>query len=275
MTEQNKPQFIIQQVSNVGTGHPYVARLMFQTIELLKWTNLSQEEKDAVGTLYKSLKDRLVKCEAILKELIKRFDDQVKNNPLSISGSGIVSAPYLIDLEREAENFLYEAKNYLRDLTKVLNAFHGSDFNKASDWYDPRGKGQGKVSRWLIDKFGKYDQERLLSADDQVWIGELIRKRNAVEHPGERSGTLYVNNFYLLSSGKYAPPTWHRDDNDPTQILQDIENYCHNLFTFAEELLVFGCVSKRMNDMPVAIGEVPEDKRKPENPRRFVVVRKT
>ena len=40
--------FIITKISNHGVSHPFVARLSVQTSELIKWADLSKEDKQAL-----------------------------------------------------------------------------------------------------------------------------------------------------------------------------------------------------------------------------------
>jgi hypothetical protein len=47
--------------------------------------------------------------------------------------------PHIIDLKGTAENFLYEAKNYLRDLLELLRIAYGCKLKNASDFAKDEG----------------------------------------------------------------------------------------------------------------------------------------
>jgi hypothetical protein len=70
----------------------------------------------------------------------------------------------------------------------------------------------------------------------------LINSRNAVEHPGGRSGTLMIENFKITPVG-LTPPTWTRVGNEPrpsTFVFHDLDVFQHNMLTFAEDILLCG-----------------------------------
>lgn len=272
--EKKGPQFLIQRVSDYGTGHPYVARLMYQTMELLKWTTLPEKRKNEVAELYVGLQNRLFKCAEVLGRLKDKFKAALEDAGKEDPNERVRRVPFLTGLDAEAETFLYEVKNYLRDLAKVFNLFYGTSFQQASDWFDPKGSVLGKIQEWTRNKFGADDGFVKALMEDSAWIKELVRKRNAAEHPGGHSGVLVIKNFQLSGEGKFIPPIWFREGEQPTQVLKDLEAYCHNLFTLAEELLVIGCIDKNLNNELVTISEIPESHRREENPQRFTVIMK-
>ncbi|MGH7924513.1 MAG: hypothetical protein ACREQH_07985, partial [Candidatus Binatus sp.] len=102
---------------------------------------------------------------------------------------------------------------------------------------------------------------------EQDWVGELIRKRNAAEHPGERSGTLKIENFKVTKEGYLIPPTWRRDESPATDVFQDLETYLDNLLTLAEEVLVW-CIFHR-TESDIQVFEIPEKDRNPTCPIRL------
>lgn len=97
--------------------------------------------------------------------------------------------------------------------------------------------------------------------------------RNAVEHPGERSGILYIHNFELHKIPKkeeivITEPSWHIDDGKRTSILKDMDAFLKNLLEFTEDLLVI-CIKKTDPPFPIVIEEIPEADRDPTCPIRF------
>jgi hypothetical protein len=217
-----------QHVSIYGTSHPVVARLIMQCRELLPWAGLPNEKQRVVHNIHYQLKNRLLKCHEGYDRLVA-----AKKKTLQIPQLD----PYLIGLENEAQTFLYDSKNYFRDLLGIINVFFGTDFDKASDLYDASAKGDGKLTRWASRKFGTRDPFAVMLRAQQGWIGELIRKRNAVEHIGGKSGTLTIANFTQRPDGRFTPPSWHRDNLSPTDLLADIQAAIDDMLTLAEDIL--------------------------------------
>ncbi len=258
---------IIQKVSDHGTGEPGVARLTLQMHELIEWVALDKEKRDEVLEICYDLKDRLMNCQDIfdnLKQSLSKSEEDCKKEPQGKA----VRVPYVIDLETNAENFLYQAKNFLRDLTLILNIFYGTDFKEASEFFDASGKADGKIVKWALEKFGKQDFVAQNLQQDQTWIGKMIKKRNAVEHPGGYNGTLHIENC-KFENGKLILPAWFRDQSDASFVLEDMEVVLHNLLTMGEELIIFGCFEKKLRTSMVGFQEIPEEKRRPECPIRF------
>ena len=126
------------------------------------------------------------------------------------------------------------------------------------------------IVKWASEKFGEDDPFTRMLVTEHEWIEEVIRRRNAVEHPGGHSGTLYIQNFTRLEDGRYVTPTWNRDDGEPKGLYPDIEVILDNLLTLAEELLV-SCNVHRSKHKIIQYAEIPEDKRNPECPKRLIV----
>jgi hypothetical protein len=249
-----------QQVSNYGTSHPVVARLLMQSRELLPWAGLPNDIQNIVYGIHYELKNRLLKCHEGYARLVAAKKRMLQTPQLD---------PYLIDLENEAETFLYDSKNYFRDLLGIINVFFCTNFHEARDFYDASGKGDGKLTQWASRRFGPTDPFTEVLRTEQDWIGELIRKRNAVEHPGEYSGALTIENFTSRSDGLFTPPSWHRDNLRPTDPLADIEAAMDGMLTLAENILV-ACIAKTTKWSIIKFAAIPEQDRKPDCPMRII-----
>ena len=110
----------------------------------------------------------------------------------------------------------------------------------------------------------------MMVVTEEKWAGELIYKRNAVEHPGGRAGTLYVENIALSPDGRFILPRWHRDENEPFGLFPDLETYLDNMLTLAEDLLV-SCIHHNMRHEIIQFVEIPIVERNPECPVRLTV----
>src|SRR3954453_1108994 len=107
--------FEIRKTSNYGTRHPVYARLKVQTSELLHWADLSKDARQEVMEIYFGLADRLFRC----MEIVERLTTALKAAIMEFGpapDSRVINVPHISGLKSEVENFLYEAKNYLRDL---------------------------------------------------------------------------------------------------------------------------------------------------------------
>jgi hypothetical protein len=69
----------------------------------------------------------VARANAAAKEIPQQRDPRVRQ------------IPHIIDLKGTAENFLYEAKNYLRDLLELLRIAYGCKLKNASDFAKDEG----------------------------------------------------------------------------------------------------------------------------------------
>jgi hypothetical protein len=260
--------FEIKKISNYGTQHPVVARLKVQTHELVQWADLSDEEKGQVKILYFGLADRLLKCYEVYNRLTIALKTAMEEVHQSVDHR-IAGIPHLIGLQGEAETFLYESKNYLRDLLRIINIFFDKNFNEASVLYKQNSKNSPLID-WSARRFGPDDPFTTMLIDEQRWVEELIRKRNSVEHPGGKSGVLHIENFKRSADGRFVLPCWYRNQNEPFGVFSDLETYLDNLLTLAEDMLI-SCIHHRTRFPLVQFIEIPVANRQTECPQRISV----
>ncbi len=261
--------FEIKKTSNYGTRHPVYARLKVQTQELIQWADLTKDQRQDVLAVYFGLADRLFKCHEIYERLAAALKATMEKFRPS-ADPRIKNVPHLIGLRGEVESFLYESKDYLRELLRIIDIFFDKKFDEARAFYDPTGKGNSDLVVWATKKFGASDHFTTMLVTEQQWAGELIHKRNAVEHPGGRSGTLHIENFTLSPDGRFILPRWHRDENEPFGLFPDLETYLDNMLTLAEDMLV-SCVHHKMRHEIIQFVEIPIADRRPECPVRITV----
>ncbi|MHC1751146.1 hypothetical protein [Humidesulfovibrio sp.] len=263
--------FIATKISNYGVANHIVARMNVQTHELLQWAGIPQNSKDDIFDVYDGMKNRLLKCHEAYNRLHAPLKENLDKKHFSEDGT-LKSLPFLIGLQEEAETILYEQKNFLRDLLRVVNIFFGTTFHEASAFCANKKKDDKSIVKWAQDKFGANNPFSIMLESEQSWIEEVIRKRNAVEHPRGNSGTLHIKNFWQVPDGRFALPVWHRDDMKPTGIFPDLEVTLDNLLTLAEDVLVSCIVHKNMHGDAIAFAEIPEQERAPGCPQRIRVV---
>jgi hypothetical protein len=260
--------FEFKKVSNYGTKNPVVARLRLQTHELLQWADLTSEQRIEVFEIYGGMADRLLKCHETYDRIVAAREKSLADLG-STSEARARTAPFVIGLTGEVETILYESKNFLRDLLGVPRVFFGTSFDEASAFHNPKG-GDGKLVEWATRTFGQNDPYAKMLAYEQAWLGELIQRRNAVEHPGQKSGTLQVHNFRTLPDGRYLEPCWHRDEELPSNILSDLKVILSNLLGLAEDVLAASIMHKTdWNGIRFYV--IPEKDRRQECPTRLKV----
>ncbi|AVA22787.1 hypothetical protein [Rhizobium sp. NXC24] len=268
-----KPTFVFQQVSNHGASHPVVARLTLQTFELLNAVHIEKETREAIMEVYMGLQTRLLHCYDLADRI---FDERERtlNAFLLELRKGNTSVPFIIDLQVNAESFLLAAKQYLRDLVKPLNLLFGANLPiEASIFWDKTGAGNSQIVKWATAEFGKDHSITKMFSDDHDWIAELVKKRNAVEHPGGKNGTLIIENF-KLKGGRVVAPSWYRDGSKnptPSDILSDILATRENMLTLGEDIVAHAVEQKGMSKA-LQIAEIPVEERDPKTPIRLQIV---
>jgi hypothetical protein len=260
--------FVVKKISNVGSSNPIVARLSLQFDEIINFYNLPDGvRKDIVHVLRNDIQQRLLACEKIAIELNNEIVDElktIKEKGLKTQSSGkVLELPHIIRLEERIEAYLYNAKSCLRDILKIYNIVFGTDFTEAR--YD-------RAIKWASEKFGEEDAlTRLLKADQGLWIPQVVKIRNAVEHPGGHSGFLRVQNFEAKLDNAQVTitePAWGLNDDIPTIIRGDLLVFINNILELAEDV-VLSALDKVGKPARLVILEIPKDQRNEEAPIRF------
>jgi hypothetical protein len=242
--------FVISKTSDHGTNHPVVARLHLQTFDLLEASTLSQELQDEAKSIYFEAGRRLLRCFDTRDEL-KRKQNDLEAEARPSGNPQITPIPHLVDLDRIAEMFLYEAKNFLRDISNVFVPLGAIKFPKESK----ASHLSKEAVRWAECNFGNSDGLTKFLRGYQSGIDHVIRMRNAVEHPGGRAGRLYIENFKPVGN-TVQRPTWHLNGDPPLEVIAVMGNMCEGLLVYAEDLLAL-LVEKHLPDI-LRIIKIPE-----------------
>lgn len=262
--------FEIQKTSNHGTANPIVARLAVQSNELLQWLDVDQVKREAILSHYLELMRRLLACFDIQTRLTNAKTDTIEQSE-RIWREGNQTTPHVIGLQDEVENFLFSSKVYLREVARLLNLLFEAELPYDSRiFWNPNGQ-KSEVVRWAEDTFGPDYETTKMLASEADWISELAKKRNAVEHPEGKSGTLRVENFKRIEGGGICPPVWARDyeeQGQATDIYNDISVLMENMLTFAEDVLV-DAIRAYPSFPQVLIGMIPEKDRDASCPVRL------
>src|SRR5262245_53588070 len=258
--------FQFKKVLEHGTTNPIVARLSLQILEILKQCNASKDIQGKVGDLYvNSLQKKLLRCWEIEERFKKEFAAAVDNYKPPAAVNAPVEVPQIARLEEECHNFLYEAKNFIRDVLQVVNNLYGTPFEEASEFSWAK-KGRQSLVDFAEKTFGADDGKTKMLKEAVPSIEELISMRNAVEHPDGLSGKLVIANFTLAPDRKIDEPTWHREKDgkavyEPSSIRADMEAYIHNLLTLGEDVFVSWASDHLQVPHMMRVAYIPEDRR--------------
>jgi hypothetical protein len=241
-------------------------RLLLQSDTLLKATTFERVAREGILEAYVEAAPRLVRC-AEARDRLSAYQLRVQQEHDELPPKHF---PMIEPIEGEVERFLYEAKNYLRDLTGVLRAAFGATCRNASDFALTKKERHSAAERVVAEALGKGHPLTRLLAQCSGWIGEITRMRNALEHPGGHSGTLTVQNFGF-GGPEPQPPSWFRNDAPATEIVGDMSAMCRLLLEFGEDLVAL-LVQTRLASPHLRIGEVPEDQRDADVPVRLMLI---
>ena len=257
---------MLTKLTNKERSYIWV-RLVLQSNSLLGATTFAQDVREAILQVYIEAAPRLVRC-VEARDKLAAYEERVRSEHAGLPPKYL---PKLDPIEGDAERFLYEAKNYLRDLTGVLRAAFGATCKDARDFARaPTGSKRSAAEKIAQKALGPDSRLTKLLAHDSGWIGEVVRLRNAVEHPGGHSGTLTVQNFGFVGQ-ELQPPSWFMNEAAPTEIVADMTAVCNLLLEFGENLLG-ASVEAHFTPPHFRIVEVPEDQRPSDMPVRLVLL---
>ena len=266
--------FEIHKISDVGVGHPVVARLGVQASDLIAWIDIEDAKRKEIAELYaRTLTERLLRCHQLRDDLVNRINSAVEAERPPQNDKRIREVPNVIGLQGIAEGFLYEAKNYIRDLLNLFRIVYGCKLTDASAFTNLKGDGDSELVTWAAATFGPGGDLTKLLRTEQEWVAEPIRMRNAVEHPDGFSGSLTLNNIRIDPNqlDSYIPPTWARTGRPDSSIVKDIDCGLDNLLTLAEDLLVGVVMDKSKSKKLISVVEIPSEDRDAKCPIRLRV----
>jgi hypothetical protein len=259
--------FVFSKILDHGTSHPVVARMQVQVSDLLKNTNFNETTREVIFKASFDASLRLIRCGDIQNKILAECDKserehQPGNNPQA------ETMPHIVGLQLDAENFLYEAKNFLRDLTVIINAVFGTGFDQASQFGKVGNARDSKIARWAERQFGPDDRLTKFFRLHQEWISEVVQMRNAVEHPDGYSGVLHIKNYELMPDGSICRPTWYRNDDSPSCMVDEMVGLCEQMLVLADELVAL-IVQRHLAAPILEVYEIPDEQRNPECPMSF------
>jgi hypothetical protein len=167
--------FTISKTFDYGSANPILARLVLQVHEIVECCDVESEVSEGILDLcMKYLAPELLRCWEIRDRYEAEFQRQIEFCKNQVPNPQMIKLPCITTLDQECHNFLYEAKNFLRDLMQLFNFLYGTKF-----------------------------------APD---VDRIITYRNAIEHPKGYAGPLEIRNFELKDGEVTEPCWWLRKD---------------------------------------------------------------
>jgi hypothetical protein len=264
--------FTFTRILDHGVSNPIVARLHLQTLQILEHCKIDEDVKQRVTKLYlNTLSRKLLRC----WEIKERFRSQFNAAVEAYKTPKDSHFPHILRLEEECHNFLYEIKNYIRDLLKVFNLLYGTNFKEASEFSRPKKRSKSLVE-FASQSFGLNDPKTKFLGEAVEGVEYFIDLRNAAEHPGGYSGELIITNFTRDPDGKAAEPDWVRVRNGvplygPSSIRADMDAAIHNFLQLGEDILVSWAAENLRFPEFTQVAVIPEESRDPKRAIKYVV----
>ena len=259
----------VKKLLDKGTNNPIVARTTVHISDLMSAYPLSDDERQSILSAFGSLMRRLLRMQELRDSLSKEYEKirtQVREEGLTQLGEDAYEVPQIMGLDAQAEDFLQAAKLALIDCGSLFEPLYAQTFDHRIDL----------SIAWLEEELGvEHEFVKRLRKHHDVWIKELIDRRNALEHPRKRAkGKLHIENIDIDVAGAKlmgSDPSWHLTGDESSSIIEDTRILIENILRLAEEILV-SSLGVRFPDTPVMAKEIPEHNRDVKAPVRFVLV---
>jgi hypothetical protein len=188
--------FTISKTFDYGSANPILARLVLQVHEIVECCDVESEVSEGIlDPCMKDLAPELLRCWEIRDRYEAEFQRQIEFCKNQVPNPQMIKLPCITTLDQECHNFLYEAKNFLRDLMQLFNFLYGTKFEDASDYLPPKGaKPRSSVLSFAEQKFGSTDPRTIFLKRLAPDVDRIITYRNAIEHPKGYAGPLEIRN---------------------------------------------------------------------------------
>jgi hypothetical protein len=253
--------FKVTRLSDFGAGMPAVARLGPGVHELVKFSKLTEENRNKVCSCAWDVMHLLVPAQRLVQEIVQEFDEieaRLQREGLTVQ-EGTIEVPASMKLDKVSD-FIVRAKRVLARAMELVELFWGKRFGAAH---------YHKVLEWARADLGPDAPLTRLLEDDKGWIKHIIDLRNEEEHPSGKAP--FIRNYDVNVSpdgrGAVSRPRFF----DGTDVRNALTVFSENLLTFVEELVVLG-VMHTFTFPQLAIAEIPVEDRDPTLPVRFRVV---
>ena len=258
--------FYFQKISDEGTSNPIVARTFIQWSELMqpcrlhKDQKIDKDKKADLGAVFLGIQKAILAAHKEAAPLVEELR-AIDSDPVA---HGLIWEPHkrAIPSALKLDNlgaFLKYAHECLRWLAQALSIFFDQGWNEAK--FEP------------ILEYAKKEQERIqedwllveLLQRDLAWLEDMRELRNVEDHKlykREKKGSFFVN-YTLSEKGELVRPKLY----DGRDVLAFLADAVERLFLFSE-LLIVSAIEIYLPE-PIAIAEIPVEKRRKECPKRF------
>ena len=252
----------IQQISDVGTSNPIVARMAIGIMKIIDFSTLDKNRKENLKANCFEIMNLLTLAEKTAKPIVEeiaKIKEQINAKGIQTQSFGrCIDVPAALRIE-DARVFIKYAKQGLHEIAENINIIYDKKFD---------GPHFHKIQDYFISEFGENFIISKLLNEDQAWIKQIIDLRNEDEHP--KTGKSFVNNFNVQPKAPGGFTIFLPTFFNGIQIASALEVFSHNLLTFAEEITVFSLTEKFFPAI-ATVYEIPAAERNQDSPIRFRV----
>lgn len=262
-TNPNAP-FTASPIDDVGTANPIIARVLLQSLEILKSASFDGTvNKEAVTIHLHSCKESLIASEKAAKRVashVTNIIEEVNQKGISSDGRGRTLNPFpqVPDLESDCGNFLIHANRTIKLISELPRFFLSVE--KVDSNFDYLGKR-------LIAIIGEDAPLTQFVLSTAPSVRHLVDLRNYHEHPQEKK--TMIKNFTLMPDLKIRVPMWYVSDQEPRPISADMLAAIEFLMQSTEAMFLHLTMLKISDKFPFIIVEVPEKEIDPQNPIKY------
>jgi hypothetical protein len=258
--------WVVQEIPNVGSSNPIVARVFIQTNSALKNKRLKGKiNASRIIAAMHACKEELLTCDSIYKRLKPEHDaiiEKIERGELERDGKVLNPFPRLASLEDSASQFLICVKKAIQRVADVFCEFYPTAVVK-------NGRFDHAI-KFLETNRPDYSQYLTFLREEHPNIVALLDMRNFQEHPGDGGKTTTIFNFRLTPTG-IRRPSWFVTGKPESGVLTDMPIIIEFLVQFAELNVLFCLMDNLDGATPYRVDEIQAHKRDPNCPIRFSV----
>jgi hypothetical protein len=242
--DPNNLQNLVQRrVFDDPSGGMIQGRFIRQFAEILKHTNLSEEDQLAVLELLIVVGLKFVAVcthDKRYEDIEKRLIEEAKRQPVDLRKNEPMRIATAQELYLELDGFLVQSKSVLDHMINVLHYTFSLSFSALTTFGDKGNKVVNVLKRNVGGDQGKKGVAKILVEhieQNQPWLGGLIETRDRMNHflHGGLSPQHFVVSFVVDKEGKEA---LHRPMMSAAQSVKDVMTiWFRNLMNFVEYFL--------------------------------------
>lgn len=247
--------WVISEYSEYGCSHPVIARLLLQSIDILKGACFSSEldQEKIKSTLYDA-KDLILNCESIMLLLgqdLENIEGLVEENGVGVKENqrSINPFPQVRNLDDLCYQYLVSAKRCLQNYAVLIDHFYKTGF---------RSPHFHKIKRWALENLGKDSYLYQIIEKNESRLFRIIDLRNFQEHPNDDKRTEVVN-YKLLPEMEIQRPQWFVTGDEPSFILDEMTEITSFLFQIGEVIFLHAVLENLNKKYPYIICAIEEN----------------